>query len=297
GQPRTAGSPQPDELYELLVARDDDGRAVGAARLELPTRDNLHFCAVDVQVLPDARRRGFGTALLAAAIDRAQAAGRTTMVMRIDEPPAQEGRSPARAFATRHGFARATAEVRRDLALPVDAARLDAVESECRPHAAGYLLRTWQDRCPDDLVDDRAALGARMSTDAPLEELDWHAERWDAERVRRNEALVARQGRSFLAAGAVDQSSGRLVAFTELGVPLARPERVYQWDTLVLPEHRGHRLGTLVKIGVLRLIPERVPQARLVSTWNAAVNVPMIAVNERLGFRTNGSMSSWQRTL
>jgi GNAT superfamily N-acetyltransferase len=265
--------------------------------LELPMRDNPHFCAVEVRVLPDARRRGFGTALLAALSDRARMTGRTTMTLRVDEPPGEEGRSAGRAFATRQGFTCATSEVRRDLALPVDPARLDAVDSECRAHAAGYRLRTWQDRCPDDLVDDRAALGARMSTDAPLGELDWHPETWDAARVRRNEALVAQQGRSFLAAGAVDDASGRLVAFTELGVPLSRPERVYQWDTLVLPEHRGHRLGTLVKTAVLRLVPERVPQARVVSTWNAAVNAPMIAVNERLGFRTNGSTSSWQRTL
>jgi GNAT superfamily N-acetyltransferase len=297
GRPADDGTPPEDERIDTLLVRDGTGRAVGAAMLELPLRDNQHFCAVDVHVLPDARRRGAGTALLAEVTVRARAARRTTMAMDIDEPPSAEGRSAGRAFATRHGFTCATTEVRRDLALPVDPAHLDAVEADCLDRARGYRVRTWQDRCPDDLVDDRAVLSTRMSTDAPLGELDWQIETWDAARVRRSEALVARQGRTFLAAGAVDEESGRLVAFTELGVPLTRPERVYQWSTLVLSEHRGHRLGTLVKTAVLRLVAERVPQARLVSTWNAAVNAPMIAVNERLGFRTNGSLSSWQRAL
>lgn len=62
------------------------------------------------------------------------------------------------------------------------------------------------------------------------------------------------------------------MAYTDLGVPLAEPARAYQWDTLVMPGHRGHRL---------------------VSTWNAAVNAPMIAVNETLGYCVAGGMSQW----
>ena len=45
----------------------------------------------------------------------------------------------------------------------------------------------------------------------------------------------------MLSAGRV--KDGRLVGFTDLQVPLAQPERAHQGGTLVLREHRGHRLG------------------------------------------------------
>ncbi|TAL24479.1 MAG: hypothetical protein EPN99_02770 [Frankiales bacterium] len=87
------------------------------------------------------------------------------------------------------------------------------------------------------------------------------------------------------------------MAYTTVGIPLAAPERVYQWDTLVLKEHRGHRLGTLVKLACLQRVAEEVPQARVISTWNAAENAPMIRVNDALGARVNGQLVNWQKRL
>lgn len=296
GQPRTDGSPPPDELYELLAARDDDGRPVGAARLELPMTDNQHVGFFTLDVLPDAHRRGVGTALLDELAARTRAAGRTTLMCDHDEPPALAGRSPGRFFLQRHGFTEALVEARRDLALPVDPERLDALDADCWLHARDFRVLTWCDHCPDELLDDRAELARAMSVDVPLGELSWQEEVWDGARVRRREELAVRQGRACFVGGAVHEPTGRLVAFTEVAVPLAAPDRVHQWETMVLGDHRGHRLGTLVKTAVLRHLAAEVPQARLVSTTNALTNGPMIAVNEALGFRLNGVVTSWQRT-
>lgn len=293
---RGEGEAPPDERHDLLLARVD-GAPVGAAQVELPLSDNRHVLGVQLHVRPQARRRGVGTALLEQAVRRGRDAGRTALMGELDEPPALEGRSPGRAFCTRHGLVEALEEVRRDLAVPVDPARLDALEAACAPHAVGYRVRTWRDRCPDDLLEDRAALGRTMSTDAPFGELSWQEESWDADRVRRREALLERQGRGMLGAGAVHKATGALVAFTEVAVPLAAPERVHQWETLVVEPHRGHRLGLLVKAAVLRRLPVEWPAARLVSTCNARSNAPMIAVNEALGFVPNGRLSSWERQL
>lgn len=292
GQPRT---PPPDELYELLVARHDGGRVVGAARLELPLSDNQHVGFFSLDVLPDARRSGVGTALLAELTTRTRAVGRTTLMCDHDEPPALADRSPGRFFLQRNGFAEALVEARRDLALPVDPERLDAIDAACWPHASDYRVLTWRDHCPPELVDDRAELARAMSVDVPLGELAWGEEVWDAARLRRREELTVRQGRASVVGGAVHVPSGSLVAFTEMVAPLAAPDRVHQWETMVLDAHRGHRLGTLVKTAALRRLAAEVPQARLVSTTNALSNGPMIAVNEALGFRLNGVVTSWQR--
>lgn len=297
GMPAPDGTPPAVELQDLLLARDDGGRAVGAARLERPLTDNTAVGFFLLHVPPADRRRGTGTALLDEVTARCKDSGRSLLVTELDEAPADLGRSPGRAFLQQAGFDEVLVEVRRDLALPVEPARLDAVEAAAREHADGYVLRTWRDRCPDDLVDDRAELGRHMSNDVPLGDLAWGEESWDADRVRAREHLVAQQERTVLGAGAVHEATGRMVAFTEVAVSRHLPERVHQWETFVLDAHRGHRLGTLVKTAVLRRIADELPQARTVITTNATTNAPMIAVNEALGFRPNGALTAWQRRL
>jgi len=80
-------------------------------------------------------------------------------------------------------------------------------------------------------------------------------------------------------------------------VPLSEPARAYQGDTIVLSEHRGHRLGIVVKLACLRLLSGQVPQARVITTWNAEENVAMIRVNDALGARVNGTSTAWQKRL
>jgi RimJ/RimL family protein N-acetyltransferase len=120
-------------------------------------------------------------------------------------------------------------------------------------------------------------------------------ERWDGERVREYEASHVARGRTVLSAGAV--TDGRLVGYTDLQVPLAQPERAHQAGTLVLREHRGRRLGALMKAAVLRQVAVEFPSVRRVSTYNSESNTPMVAVNEALGFRPAGQLSTWSLRL
>jgi len=138
-------------------------------------------------------------------------------------------------------------------------------------------------------------LEQRMTTDAPHGDLPVEEERWDGDRIREYEASHVARGRTVLSAGAVQD--GRLVAFTDLQVPIAQPERANQAGTLVLREHRGHRLGALMKAAVLRELAATLPQVRRISTYNSDSNLPMVAVNEALGFRPAGHLSSWSRHL
>jgi hypothetical protein len=188
-------------------------------------------------------------------------------------------------------------EVRRDIDLPLPASRVERLERTCRPAATGYGLRVWQDRCPDELVDDLAELMRQMSTDVPKDEMDWREEVWDRARVRRNEALSLDMDRTFVAAGAVHEASGRMIAFTAMGGPRSEPARAYQWETLVSADHRGHRLGALVKLAALQELSARSPGTRFITTWNAQENAPMIAVNDLLGARVHGRLVVLQKVL
>ena len=265
-----------------------DGVVVGALRLLLPLRDNPTAAFVDLAVAPDARRRGTGTVLLREAVRLARGHGRTQLIAEIDEPGPG---APGRPFAQRHGWTCDLVETRRDLALPADERRLHGVEQDARRAGSGYELVTWRDRTPEELLDDRALLERRMTTDAPLGDLPVEEEDWDAARIREYEQVHRDRGRTVLSAGAVHE--GRLVAFTDLHVPATTPEHAHQGGTLVLREHRGHRLGSLVKAAVLRQLADDLPVVRTVTTYNADSNVAMVAVNEALGFVPAGALSSW----
>jgi GNAT superfamily N-acetyltransferase len=272
---------------------DDAGHdAVGALRVLLPVREDTAVAYVDVAVHPGSRRRGTGSALLEEGVRLAAAAGRTSLVAEVDEPGPD---TPGRLFAQAHGWTCVLRETRRDLLLPVDAERLSALEAEAAAASSGYEVVTWRDRVPDRLLEDRALLGRRMSTDAPSGDVPVGEQDWDAARVREQEAVALARGRTVLSAGAV--WNGRLVAFTDLHVPLARPERAQQNGTLVVREHRGHRLGARVKIAVLRELAATLPQVRRISTHNSEANRPMVAVNEALGFRPAGALSTWSTRL
>ncbi|WP_337060281.1 GNAT family N-acetyltransferase [Kineococcus sp. G2] len=276
-----------DDRIHLLLARDGAGTALGAAEVWLPVHDNAHLALVDVAVVPAHRRRGVGSALLRACLDVAAAAGRTRVRCTTERPlDVAAGDWPGSAAAAAWGFTLAQAVARRQLLLPPPEGLLEELERTAAPHAAGYAVRTWAGPAPQEHVDALAHLASRMSTDAPLGELSTTPEVWDAARVREGEALRSAQGRRWWTALALSPG-GEPVGYTVLVNSRHEPQRLLQHDTLVVREHRGHRLGLLLKVACLRAALRDVPGAERVTTWNAVANAPMVAVNEAMGFRAD----------
>jgi GNAT superfamily N-acetyltransferase len=287
-----AARDRPDEASERLLLRHPDGRVAGGADVGLPLRDNRDVATVDVFVAPAARRAGGGTALLAAVRGVAGSYGRTRLVAETGAPLGTT--APGEGFARARGATPALTEVRRVLDLrSVRDGDLEAAAAQARARAGGYELVRWSGTPDGALLDDLALLRVRMSMDAPMGELDWEPEQWDAERVRVDYAWPAARGREVLSCAVRHLATGRLVGWTDLAVPRSAPEHVYQWDLLVLREHRGHRLGLLLKAENLLHLRRRSPAARCVHTWNAATNRHMIAINERVGFRPLEEWCEW----
>ena len=86
-------------------------------------------------------------------------------------------------------------------------------------------------------------------------------------------------------------------AAPELLVDPDVPAEAWQLETLVLPAHRGSRLGLAVKLANLDALAGAAPAVRRITTGNAAVNDPMIAVNDMKGFSVAGAGHFWQREL
>lgn len=284
-----------DAEQVLTSVADDDGVVVGAALTTLWCLENRDTAELMVCVEPSRRRRGLGRALLAAVEERLTREGRTTLVAPIEAPLV--GESPGEAFAAAHGFTRALESARRRIDLPADEGLLARLEAEAAPHAGAYDLVTWQGACPAAWVPGRLLLAAGMSTDTPRGELEREPSSWDEPRLRAFERLADAMRRDLYSSGAVERASGELVAFSDIAVSRVAPAVGYQYDTIVLGAHRGHRLGVLVKIANLRAVAAASPVTVALDTWNAVDNAPMIGVNAALGFRLAARGGLWQRRL
>jgi GNAT superfamily N-acetyltransferase len=282
--------------HQCLMARTGE-RVVGIADLEMYRRENGHVARLDVRVLPAWRRRRVGSALVALVQQTAARTGRTELGGMDETPVRAEYVDSAGPFARHLGFVPAHGMARRRLSVPLPAVHEEALWRHPKATPAGYTLLTFAGGWPDEYVEDRCELGRRMSTDVPVGEQELEEEVWDAQRLRDLHAALEAQNRTVMISAARHEESGRLVAFTELAIPLGAPESAWQWDTLVLREHRGHGLGFAIKLANLRATLARHPGVRWVNTWNAEDNAPMIAVNDELGFEVMAHSVYWRRKI
>lgn len=303
-----------------LVAVEDPGeggtpRVVGHGVLMLPVRDNRHLAVARVAVLPSHRRRGIGGALADRLRRVALTEGRTTLFAEVEfaaEPAAgapdamvpREGDGlvsadlPGMRFARRAGLGLEIVARRSVLDLPPPDGVVERFAAEAAARAGdAYRVHTWSDGVPGEWLDQYAALEQRLTEDEPNGGLDLEVERWDAERVRTEQAKLTEAGKTPLITVAEHVATGTLAGMTLLIDSHDRPELTEQESTVVLPEHRGHRLGMLVKAVNLREHARLRPGARRVSTWNNETNAPMLAINVALGFRPAGGSAELQAPL
>lgn len=291
--------PWPATAHERALATVD-GVAAGYVTIEMPQLDNLENADADITVHPEHRRRGVGRALFEHVQGVVRGAGRKhVMGMSVETLPGGQARDEAGgAFATAMGAKCALTDVRRRLDVTkVDDAELERQLAAAWERAAGYSVIQWRGATPDEIVDDIAYLDGRLLTDAPMGDLAWEAEKIDAGRIRAIEAVVAARGRRRYNTAVRHDESGNVVAFTTIDFPGTVDWHAFQQITIVDPTHRGHRLGTVVKLENLTYTRAHEPGVRAIDTWNAGVNDHMISINEAMGFRPVDGWQNWQYDL
>lgn len=276
-----------------------DGHAVGYANLTVNTVDAPDAGDVLVFVMPEHRGRGIGSALLGVVGEQAASLGLARLESWIATPvPRGETVSPRHGvgelpadhpgvrLALRDGFKLGQVEriSRYDAASPLVDPREVLGEAQA---AAGeeYEVISWRGTTPDELQEGMAVLLQRMSVDSPSGDMTTAETTWTAERVRERDRQVLVEFNYFCTV-ARHRPTGEIVGVSELVQPRHNPVALWeQWNTIVLPAHRGRRLGLLVKAANLVQLPAEDIEACSIITWNAEENRHMLRVNEQLGFR------------
>lgn len=264
---------------------------VGTLEYFAPEHDNHELSWIEAKVAPHLRRRGHGRVLLGEAEALARSLGRPLVIALGEESEA------ARALAAVAGYPLGSTAVAR--VQPLDGSgeersRFEALRAEAEAFSAGYDLVRIDGRTPAEYLDGVVQVTAAIN-DAPLDDLEYEDEVFDADRIRAYESAQLACGSRFRRVLAIERATGTIVGHTVVGVDGEQPVYAEQHDTAVVPAHRGHRLGLRLKSDMLCWLAEVEPELRWIETGNAASNGPMIAVNERLGYQVAGRRLQFQR--
>lgn len=317
---RTEQDLTPEALLPLLRSRRErttvawivrvSGEMVGRAVVDIPHEEGSKVANASIELHPRVWGRGIGTAILPHLEAVVREHGRTVIQDWTEQQASDGARLEARTgfgsvpddhvarFLRRHGFTLEQVYRVSRLDLTAGARALAAsLFEEAEAHAPGYRVRQWMAPTPPEHRDGYAWLKSRMSTDAPSADLEADEEAWDADRLIAGEARLAEMGQTYQVTVAQHLETGALAAFTELGIGPDRTGTTHQHDTLVLKEHRGHRLGQLVKCAALLSWIDVAPESTDIITYNAEENRPMLAINEAMGFTAIAYEGAWKKDL
>jgi GNAT superfamily N-acetyltransferase len=265
----------PGERRVIWVATGADDKILGQSNVLLFGE----MAVLEVHVLPEARRHGVGAKLLAEAVRRAHQEGFQSLGVEVI------GGTPAVQFYENAGFECAYSETRSVLDMrDVDWLRLGEMAAGI---GAGYRVEYHPGGPPEDLYESYAS--AKYVTRGIEEppDLELRPSSFDAERLRASLKTLHMRGMKPYVVIAVHESTGDVVGLTEVVVAAQHPERADQYDTIVVPEHRGYGLQRALKARMLFELRSAEPALRSVQTWNSDDAEEMRKINAELGFKAD----------
>ena len=269
--------------HQRIVALDGR-RAAATGHLELNS-DRANANLAGVEIIPSDDKTA--AAVLAELLRRARSDGRTSVIAWGDHTPAAHTLWTGLGAELRY----TEQESRLDMAA-VDPA-LIARWIEAGP--ADLELVNWARHCPEARIDALVATANAMN-DAPTDDLDVADTIVDAAMVRAEIEARAARGLEFQGVLAVT-ADGQAAGSTEVFVNRHRPAASWQWNTVVLPAHRGRGIGRWMKAAMWRRLRATEPDVTALQTGNAASNAHMLAINTEMGFQPTHLMACWQADL
>ncbi|MEU8224428.1 GNAT family N-acetyltransferase [Kribbella sp. NPDC048915] len=254
---------------EMLVAADGP-EVVGYANLYLPPPDaEAPRIRITIQVPPEQRRHGIGSALTGTIVTRAVELGAGRLLTAVADT------DEAKAFAAKQGFTsqRRMTHARADLSTPREALQ----------PPDGLRVATYDDLDPRQVFDAEIQVRdddpSGLSGGPAYEE--WVRVVW-----------ANPDGRRDLSVAVVD--GDRVLSFV---TTTADPDRKLIWSNLTgtIPSARGRGLAKVVKS--VALARARDAGFTVASTGNDAANEPMLAVNRWLGYREAAGAWTAEKTL
>ncbi|HLZ96153.1 MAG TPA: GNAT family N-acetyltransferase [Candidatus Dormibacteraeota bacterium] len=297
----------PDEIEEARMRRPRDFEIVhryeisrdgemlswfgcGTAAPSAPGYEkNRHLMGASWAVAAGHRRKGIGSMWLPIALRLMERHGCTLLTLGSEE---ESGHAFLRTVGAQPKL------TDRESRLQLDGVDWDMVARWAAEGAArnpDTTLEIVDGRMPESEWEDYSKQASRLLNLVPTEDLDIGeivitppvlAEWYDA---------IDRAGES-LHTVITREPDGTISAMTDVKWAAHTPAVVHQQFTGVDPSARGRGLGKWTKATMLQHVRRLHPEARYVSTWNAASNAAMLGINNALGFRLHRMSTEYQIT-
>ncbi|OGR44516.1 MAG: hypothetical protein A2X35_00175 [Elusimicrobia bacterium GWA2_61_42] len=268
----------------FLMFSPGDAAAAGFAFLSVETprsptyETNKHFAHLTLSVSKKYRGKGAGRLLLKRVIE--EAAALEPAISELLTPVVLEsgGRFLAGLGAT---VALENAENRLNFK-DVDWKMAQAWAEEGARRNPATALVTVQTIPREDLEDYSAAY-TETSAQAPQGDIEGKFV-YTPEMIRFSEQKIIAQGYTPITMF-TRESDGKISGLTEMMYLPEAGHKATQMLTGVREQYRGRGLGKLLKASMLLHIRKEFPGVKHVATGNADSNAPMLAINNRLGFK------------
>ena len=257
----------PARVRALTVVAEVEGEVVARGQAGLDAHTTTKGAAWGGVIVDSThRRRGIGTALLERLVrhlDELEATTWTTMIFENDA---------GIAFAHGHGFR----DERAAIASGVDPRTVEL------PLPEGVAVVPARELGPEVVfeIDSAGALDEPTpNPPAPMPFAEWRAEFWDEPSFTADGSFVAVAGGTAAA-----------IALMFIAPEFGRATNAF---TATLPQFRGRGFALAAKIAALRWAAAN--GITRVSTVNDDANVPMLAINARLGYEPLGRLLTMRR--
>lgn len=274
-------------FFKIRLVAEEDGAIVGSAEAgHRPSRFDPGSYAFDLWVVPQHRRSGHGSALHDAVIAALRARNG-----RVARGVTKESMTDGTAFLQKRGWK----ELKRDWESRLTVAGFDFAKfsgADVRIGKERIRVSTYAEELARDPETPRKAFELIdvcrrdvPATDAPtpITFEEWRADWVDAPGFLPDAFFVA-----------VDRD-GRWLGMSNLHESLEDKSFIWQGFTGVRPEARGRGIGMALKLRTVRHA-QRLGVGHI-KTWNDQSNLPMLAINEAMGFEKQPAWISFEYLL
>lgn len=229
-------------------------------------------------VLPEYRKQGIGRTVLQKAVKDFHEQGLTLI-------QGDANNDTGRAFAEKFGATVGMeARINRLYTKDIDWDLVQSWCDQCSQANPDVSIEMFEGLPNEADMEAYAKFYTEVVNQVPLEELEGLEMTFTPEKLHEIHKQHQERGDVHIVR-ITREKDGSISGLTEIYYNPQRPHLISQDLTGVQEQYRGRGLGKWLKTDMLLFIREQYPDAEFISTGNATVNAPMLAINEGLGFK------------
>jgi len=281
------------EVFTHYVSpRDKPNEMIAILRLRYVSegapsyQGNERIMRTMLYVLKNYRNQGIGLDLLKLATKYSEEHGKSLMMTGTSQ---EDGRKALKKLGAKEAL---TMRESRANLTDIDWKMVKDWEKEGPEQSPDCKLEFYT-KIPDEFLEDYCKVYTEVASQVPLEELELGDMVYTPELWRKQEQKLEKTGITWLTA-IVRDKNGAIAGLTDVYYEPAHTPFIYTGFTGVQENYRGSGKGKWLKGAMVLRIREEYPDIKILVTSNATTNAPMLAINERLGFKIHKERYSCQ---